>query len=206
MRPLHPPPDPAGEPQGPPATGLRLNAVAEEFLEYAAAFRVGPDRLPPSALRHAEPPLAWVAYWYRDHGACAPTGCACWENLEAARHPRPFGGEGVLLAAYADGRVGIYALDHGPGEAPLDWTRTGRDHPRLTSGELAAVRTAGGGGGLRFTRADDGVREPACVAASVWEAWDAGMARFGLWQEPAARLGGPGTGPPLRAGTQRQSE
>jgi len=178
-----PRPEPSARRTGPCAP-LYLSVVAEEVLDRAATFRVGPDRLPADAFNQAAPTVAWAAYWYRDHAHCAPHACECEASIGRPRYPRAFGGEGVILVAYADGRVGVYTLDHGRGEPPLDWGRIAAAHAagcaRLTPADLVALRAAAGGHAPRFPLMGGGERVPAAGAGAVWRAWEAGIARHGL--------------------------
>lgn len=99
------------------------------LTEVCLAVRAGPDRLPYSTFRYAPRPIRAVAYWYRDHAACADEACRC-------RHA-DLAGDGLCVVAFKDGPTAILSLAHPPGQMPLTWRARNPDPSRAecTPGE-----------------------------------------------------------------------
>jgi hypothetical protein len=153
-----------------PPGSQHLALPVVEFVRYTIAYRTGPDRLSADAFADATRPLRWVAYWYRSHETCAASSrCRCADHIFHGTRAR-FAGDGVALVAYEGAEYGLYSLEHGNDEAPLNWNDVRARHPTFTADELTAARE----GPLTFLRAD-GSEEAAYppAAAGIWAAVDA---------------------------------
>lgn len=121
-----------------------LTAPIAELLPGAFTFRVGPDAVPPDTFAGG-PELAWAAYWYRRHAFCAPDTCVCWAAGRRGEGHR-WHGDGVAVAAFADGTFGVVGLRHGHDTGPLDaaaWASRAGGAVRLSDAEFRAARAAG---------------------------------------------------------------